>query len=98
MLLFQKKKKKKKQTNKKKNHQIAQLVIEVPPFKYPKFWKMEKLAGLEIWWTATFAQNLALIYLMVSEKTCFMDRQRMDTGSHDISSAVTIKQRKKKKV
>ncbi len=30
---------------------------------------------LEIWWIATFPQNLALICLMVSEKTHFMDGQ-----------------------
>ncbi len=33
--------------------------------------------GLEIWWTATFPQNLALICFTVSEKTHFTDDGRL---------------------
>ncbi len=37
-----------------------------------KIFKNGKI-GLEIWWIATFPQNLALIRLTVSEKTYFTD-------------------------
>ena len=40
-------------------------------------------------WTATFPQNLALICLMVSEKTLFTDDGR---PRHGFSSADTVKQ------
>ncbi len=33
---------------------------------------------MEIWWIATFPQNLALIWLTVSEKTRFTDGRRTD--------------------
>ncbi len=47
-----------------------------------------------VWWIATFAQNLALICLTVSEKTRFTDDGRTDDGRlrHGISSADTVKQ------
>ena len=53
--------------------------------------------GLEIWWTATFPQKLALICLMVSEKMRFTDGwtdRRTTTDDrrprHGISSADTV--------
>ncbi len=50
--------------------------------------KNEKIY-LEIWWTATFPQNWALICLTVCEKTRFMDEGRL---RHGICSADTVKQ------
>ena len=44
-------------------------LIKIQKFKILKNGKR----GLEIWWIATFPQNLVLIPLMVSEKTHFMD-------------------------
>ncbi len=38
-------------------------------------------SGLQIWWTATFAQNLALFCFTVSEKMYFADRGT--EGRHD---------------
>ncbi len=38
-----------------------------------KILKNKKKSGPEIWWTGSFSQNLALIHLMVSEKTGFTD-------------------------
>ncbi len=44
---------------------------------------------MEIWWIATFAQNLNLIHLMVSEKCgLWMDGRPL----HGINSADTVKQ------
>ncbi len=40
--------------------------------------KSLKLKNLEIWWIATFPQNLALIFLTVSEKMHFMDGRMTD--------------------
>ena len=50
--------------------------------------------GLEIYWIATFPQNLALICLTVPEKTRFTDGRTTDDGRprHGISSADTVKQ------
>ena len=48
-------------------------------FKNPKLLKTEK-NGLQIWWIATFSQNVALIRLTVSEKMRCTDGRRTDDG------------------
>ncbi len=60
-------------------------------FQNPKFLKNGK-NDLEIWWTATFPQKLALIRLMVSEKTRFTDDDDDWRPRHGIRSADTVKQ------
>ena len=50
--------------------------------------RKQKKNGLEIWWKGTFLPNLALICLMGSEKTGFMDGWQMDDGRpHNGSSS-----------
>ena len=46
--------------------------VKIQTFKIFEYGKN----GLEIWWIVTFAQNLVLILLMVSEKMHFTDGRR----------------------
>ena len=46
--------------------------------------------GLEIWRVATFPQDMVLIPLMVSEKTCFTDDGRTDGRKDARSTAIAL--------
>ncbi len=46
--------------------------------------------GLEIWWTATFPQNLALICFTVSEKTRFVDDRLQTTMTYARAAAIAL--------
>ncbi len=44
-------------------------IVKIQKSKILKKWKN----GQEMWWIATFPQNMAFIRLIVSEKTCLTD-------------------------